>query len=295
MSGRGSTRLRAMLNGGGMIEVPGAHDVLTAKLIENVGFSAVYVGGMPVAAVDYGLPDIGIISYDLLLERAARVTHAVNIPVVIDLDNGGGSPLTIRRAVTQAASSGVAGLHIEDVDYAFGKHLLTENRRSVDPSRDRLLPIDQAAENVWAAVAARASDDIVIIARTDALATDGLDEALQRAKVFASAGADLVFLPYLRAADVATAVKSIDCGLMMFPTERFDPALRHALASNGVRVLLHPSPTLMPSFAASLSVLEELRSGHTTDPLGADKSARKRFREAVHWPEWTDWALRDRE
>jgi len=295
MTNDAAARLRQILAADDMLELPGAHDVLSARLVESVGFPAVYVGGMTVAAVDFGLPDVGVISYDLLLDRAARVVGAVDIPVVIDLDNAGGNPLTIRRAVQRAEAAGVAAVHIEDVDYATGKHLLDSDRRSVDPSRDSLLPLTRALGNLNAALQSRTNKDTAIIARTDALATHDLAHAIERAQAFADAGADLVFIPYLRSVDVRAVTDAVDCPLMMFPADPFTAQLRESLAANGVRVLLHPSPTLMPAFAASLRVLEELRDGGIPSQTQTDRPTRHRFREVVRWPEWTDWALGERD
>lgn len=279
--------LRALLEAPGMLELPGAHDVLSARVAEAVGCPAVYAGGAAVAAVEHGLPDVGIITGPELIDHARRTAAAVGIPVVADLDDGGGNPLTIRRLVREAERAGIAGFHLEDVDYSEGKHLLDAERRRVDPRRDKLRPAGRALDNLKAALDARENADTVIIARTDAVAVAGLDEALERAVTFADAGADLVFLPYLTPADIKTAAAAIGCGLMAIAARADDAESRRAAENDGLKVLLHPWPALLPALAVTWEIFAGLSPRAASPAAPAGGAA---LRTAVDLPGWTGWA-----
>lgn len=122
MGERGSTKLRRLLDEPGLVEAPGAFDAQTARLVELAGFPACSLGGASLIASAYGLPDIGIVSIPEVIGIARRIASVLEVPAILDLDDGGGNPLRVRRFVQMAEEAGMAAVHIEDVDFAGGKH-----------------------------------------------------------------------------------------------------------------------------------------------------------------------------
>jgi 2-methylisocitrate lyase-like PEP mutase family enzyme len=182
---KGTTKLRQLLNQPGILVAPGAHDVMSARLVEAEGFQAVYLGGFATSASQLGIPDHSLITMTELLTQARNVAAAINIPIISDVDDGGGSALSARRTIRLAEQAGLAGVHVEDLEP--GKHFIGH--------RDRLFSKTQAADKIKAVVDARTDPDFVIIARSDAIGVTSLDDALERANAYAEAGADLLFLP----------------------------------------------------------------------------------------------------
>jgi 2-methylisocitrate lyase-like PEP mutase family enzyme len=283
----GASRLRELLGAPGVLEAPGAHDVVTARAIELIGFDAVYIGGSTVAAADYGLPDIGLVQSGEHLAHAERIVAAVDVPVFADLDDGGGNPLQIRRTVRRAEQIGLAGFHIEDMDYSSGKHFVDANGQ-MDFKRDRMRSKEQMVEHVKAAVDARRNNDTVIVARTDAVAITSLDDAIDRAGSYAAAGADLVFLCHLKPEDTQAVVEAVPVPLMNFvglvPTRDQRAQMEH----DGLKFLFYPTVAQSAAFQAAWAVLEELkRTGTVAMPRGP---AAAKYPEALHSFAWTKLA-----
>jgi 2-methylisocitrate lyase-like PEP mutase family enzyme len=171
----------AIKNGATLI-VPGAHDAISAKLIERHQFPAVYVGSYATSAARLGLPDVGLVSMNEMVDHARSIVDAVNVPVIADGENGWFNAANLWRTVRYFESAGVAAIHIED--HEFGKHA---------PVRPRLASLEQSVSKIRAAVEARQDPNFLIIARSDALwVTGDLDEVIRRLNAYADAGADLV-------------------------------------------------------------------------------------------------------
>src|SRR2546428_4307822 len=185
---KSTTKLRQLLQQPGMLLAPGAHDVMTARIVEAEGFQAVYLGGFAASASMLGIPDHSLITMTELLAQARNVAAAVNIPIMADIDDGGGTPLSVQRTIRLAEQAGLAGVHVEDL--VPGKHFVGH--------RDRPFSKEQAVGKIKAAVDARTDPDFVIIARSDAIGVTSLDDALDRARAYAEAVVDPFFLPYLR-------------------------------------------------------------------------------------------------
>jgi 2-methylisocitrate lyase-like PEP mutase family enzyme len=179
-----ASRLRALLRRDGMVVAPGAYDCITAKLIEQAGFAAVYMTGAGTAA-SLGYPDFGLVTMSEMVANARRIAGAVEVPVVADADTGYGNELNVFRTVREFERSGVSGIHIEDQEFPTKcGHL--EGKEIV--SREDYLA------KIRAAVAARSDQDFTIIARTDARAVAGFDETIARANAALAAGADMAFV-----------------------------------------------------------------------------------------------------
>ncbi|MHB8335243.1 MAG: methylisocitrate lyase [Acidimicrobiales bacterium] len=176
-------RLRSRLAAGPILTLPGAFNPLSAMLIERHGFDGVYLSGAVLAA-DLGLPDIGLTTLSEVAARSAQVARVTGIGTIVDADTGFGEPMNVARTVQLLEDAGVAGLHLED---------------QVNPKRcghldgKQVVELDAALRRINAAAAARRDPDLLVIARTDARAVEGLDGAIERARAYVDAGADAIF------------------------------------------------------------------------------------------------------
>jgi 2-methylisocitrate lyase-like PEP mutase family enzyme len=179
-----AARFRELMRRDGMVVAPGAYDCITARLIERAGYDAVYMTGAGTAAT-LGYPDFGLVTMTEMVDNARRIATAVGVPVIADADTGYGNELNVVRTVREYEAAGVAGLHIED--QGFPKKCGHLDDKEIVPRADWLAKIRAAA-------AARRNRDFTIIARTDARAVAGFDEAIGRANDALAAGADMVFV-----------------------------------------------------------------------------------------------------
>ena len=180
----GARTLRQKLLEPEPVVAPGAYDALSARLAEQAGFGAVYMTGFGASASLLGRPDIGLLSFGEMVDHARRLVQAVGVPVIADADDGYGNPLNVLRTVREYEAAGVAALHIEDQ---------VAPKRCGHMAGKDVIAASEMVEKVRAAVEAR-TGDLVIIARTDARAVEGLDAALERARRYREAGADVLFV-----------------------------------------------------------------------------------------------------
>ena len=181
---RATTRLRRQLADPGMLVAPGAYDGIGARLIEQAGFSALYMTGAGTAAA-HGLPDYGLLSMSEMVANAARITAASPLPLIADGDTGYGNELNVVRTVQEHERAGTAGLHIEDQ---------VAPKRCGHLDGKELVPLEDFLAKIRAAVATRRDPDFLVIARTDARSVAGFDEAVHRANAALGAGADMAFV-----------------------------------------------------------------------------------------------------
>ena len=178
------TTLRELIAGPRIAVLPGAYDALTARLAERAGFAAVYLSGAGVSYTHLAQPDVGLVTLDEMLRHAEAITSAVRLPVLADGDTGFGNAINARRTVRAYERAGLAGIQLEDQTFP---------KRCGHLDGKEVIAAEEMAGKIAAAVDARSSDDFVVVARTDALATAGLDEALRRLRLYADAGADVLF------------------------------------------------------------------------------------------------------
>ncbi len=181
---RASAQLRELLRGGGVVVAPGVWDGLSARLVARAGFPAAYATGGGIAR-SMGYPDLGLLSLSEIVARLANIVEHAGVPVIADADTGYGNALNAQRAVREFERAGVAALHLED--QTFPKRCGHYDDKSV-------VPVVEMAQKLRAARDAMTDPDIVLIARTDALAVEGLDAAVERAQAYAAAGADVIFI-----------------------------------------------------------------------------------------------------
>lgn len=179
------TRVHRILRRVGAIAFPGVFDALSARICERVGFPMAFVSGYSVAATAIGEPDLGLLTQTEMLDQARRIILSVNIPVIVDADTGYGSPLNVRRTVRELMAAGAAGCFLEDQVWP---------KRCGHFGDKQIVSREEYLERIHAAVAARDNGDFFIVARTDALATSGMDEAVARIHAARNAGADASFI-----------------------------------------------------------------------------------------------------
>ncbi|MFX1480062.1 MAG: methylisocitrate lyase [Promethearchaeota archaeon] len=177
--------LRELLEKEKPLQLIGTINALAAMMAERIGYKALYLSGAGVANASYGLPDLGITTLDNVSEDARRITHAVNLPLIVDIDTGfGGVALTISRTIKTLENLGVAGIHIEDQEVF---------KRCGHRPNKVVVPPEEMCDRLKAALDARQDQDFFIIARTDAFALEGMDGVINRAKLYEAIGADAIF------------------------------------------------------------------------------------------------------
>ena len=241
-----------------MVLAPGCYDALGARLIEEAAFGAVYMTGFGSAASRLGRPDIGLMSLPEMVDNARRIAQAVDIPVIADADTGYGNSINVIRTVHEYEAAGVSAIHLEDQ---------VMPKKCGHMEGKQVVPAAEMAAKVAAAVAARTSPDFLIIARTDARAVEGLESALERARVYRDAGADALFVeaPQSEAEIEAVAEAFPDVPLLFNYAEGGKtPAVTHGfLRELGFSIVIFPLSVLLAATGAIRTVLQRIKSDGT--------------------------------
>lgn len=229
------TSLRERLSDPRILVAVGAHDGLTATLAQRAGLEAVYQGGYAVAAHHHGLPDIGLVGLGDVAESLRRMTAVASIPVIVDADTGYGSEPGVRRAVRELERAGAAAIQIEDQVFP---------KRCGHMEGKQVIPRDEMVLKLRAALDARRKADTLIIARTDALQVNGLDDAIERCNTYAEAGADVTFVDAPRTREQLEEIARRVDGLSMSnmsETGRTPPLTADELQQLGYSIVIFPS------------------------------------------------------
>jgi len=247
-------RFRRMLDGGGIVVAPGAYDAWSARLVEQAGFKAVYMTGYGASASVLGAPDLGLMTATEMASQAARLSAAVNLPLIADADTGFGNPLNVMRTVSLYEAAGVSAIQFEDQPMP-KKCGHMENKQVVATA--------EMVARIRAAMAARSDRNFLIIARTDARAVHGLDEALRRGEAYQKAGADILFIE---------APESDEEMVTICRTFRGVPLLANVVEAGktpyhrtgeleemGFSLAIFPISTLLAATRAIFGALEEIR------------------------------------
>jgi 2-methylisocitrate lyase-like PEP mutase family enzyme len=282
-NGSGQTSLPALLREQRPLLAPGCYDALSARLVEEAGFSAAYMTGFGSAAGRLGRPDVGLLTMSEMVDNAYRIAEAVDIPVIADADTGYGNPISVIRTVREFERAGVAAIHIED--QVMPKKCGHMEGKQVVAAREM-------AQKVRAAVDARRSSDFLIIARTDAAAVEGLDAAIERGHIYREAGADLLFIEAPRSepeiAAVAEAFRGVPL-LFNYAEGGKTPAVEVSkLAELGFAVVIFPISTLLAATGAMRQVLARIRADGTPRAVLDELPSFPGFLEFIGLPEIKD-------
>ncbi|ORK00019.1 methylisocitrate lyase [Prescottella equi] len=273
---------RGGLSSGEIQRLPGAINPLTAKLIQEIGFEGVYVSGGAFSAA-LGLPDIGLTTLTEVVAHGRQIAGITDLPVLIDADTGFGEPMSAARTVLAAEDAGIAGLHLED---------------QVNPKRcghldgKAIVPTDEMVRRLRAAVTARRDPNFVICARTDAAGIDGIDAAIERAKAYADAGADMIFTEALHTeADFAKFRAAVDIPLLANMTEfgksRLIPA--QTLEDIGYNAVIYPVTTLRLAMGAIERGLREIHATGTQEGQLDQMQTRSRLYELLEYERYNEF------
>jgi len=244
------------------LQLPGCWDALTALLIERAGFPAAFLSGGALAMARLGRPDIGLVTASELVDATAQIADRVAIPLIVDGDTGFGNALTLQRTVRQLERAGAAAVQIED--QAFPK-------RCGHMAGKRVVGVSEATGRIRAALDAR--DEMLVIARTDALAIEGVDAAIDRAETYLAAGADILFVEGPRTLDEAAAIAdrfAARVPLLHNLVEGGTSPTREGnlLFDMGYAAMLHPLLLMHGMVAQAPHLLAVLKANGSTAPLG---------------------------
>jgi 2-methylisocitrate lyase-like PEP mutase family enzyme len=247
-------RLKELLARRAAVTVPGAANALFARVIEELGFEAVYVTGAGIANMLLGAPDVGLTTMTEVRDTAAAIAEAVSVPIIVDADTGYGNAVNVVRTVRALERAGAAGIQIED--QAFPKKCGHFAGKDV-------IAREEMVQKIKAAVDTRHDQSLQIIARTDAYAVEGLERALERAQAYVAAGADVTFVEAPTTLDeLARIPKALDVpqvANIVFGGKTPDPG-REKLADLGFSIVLYANAALQAALKASYDVLSVLKN-----------------------------------
>jgi methylisocitrate lyase len=268
--------LRAALKSGELQRFPGAFNPLSAKLIQEKGFEGVYISGAVLSA-DLGLPDIGLTTLTEVAQRAGQIARMSDLPAIVDADTGFGEPMNVARTVQTLEDAGVAGLHIED---------------QINPKRCghldgmAVVDTDTALKRIRAAVDARRDPNLLIMARTDIRAVDGLQAAIDRAKQLVDAGADAIFPEAMKDLSEFEAVRAaIDVPMLANMTEfgKSELFTTQQLADIGVNIVIYPVTLLRSAMGAAERTLDTILADGTQQAAVGEMQTRARLYELLDY------------
>lgn len=283
-----TTRLRALLAGPEMLVVPGAYDALSARLIVQAGFPAVYMTGFGTSASVLGQPDVGLLTMSEMVSRAAALAAvAGDVPLIADADTAYGNPINVRRTIREYERAGVAGLHIEDQVWP---------KKCGHMEGKQVIPMEEMVEKVRAAVEARHDPDFVIIARTDANAVTGLEDALRRGQAYRQAGADVIFIEAPRSLEELRAIGQAFRGtplLFNWAESGKTPLLPLGeIQALGFTLVIYPVSLLFAATHTMLALLELLKTGKTPEAFSERMVTFSQFTTQLGLPDIQEWERR---
>ena len=252
------------LQHGPIVIAPGCYDAFSVKLVEFVGFEAVYMTGAGVSAGLVGMPDVGLLTMTEMVEQARRISDATGLPIISDADTGYGGPLNVRRTVEQFERTGACAIHLEDQEIP---------KKCGHLEGKRVISAGRMVDRLKASLDARPDENFLIIARTDARATHGLDEALDRGRLYAETGADVIFIEAPESVDeveeIGRRFKDVPL-LMNRGGGGKTPALSAAeLERMGFQIVIFPGDLQKAAGKAMIEILRILKETGNTDSAQA--------------------------
>lgn len=257
-------RFRDLLERDSIAVLPGCYDALSAHIAEHAGFDAVYVSGAGVSNTKLGLADVGLTTLSEMRDRLTYIRERVSVPIFTDADTGYGNPMHVRRTVQAYEQAGTSALHIEDQQFP---------KQCGHFEDKRVISTEEMQQKITSAVDARRSSAFTVVARTDARAVDGMDEAIDRANAYAAAGADMIFpeAPQSKA-EMRTFCEDIDAPVMANMVEYGKTPLCSVseLEDIGYDLVIFPNSLLRSAMVAMRDTAEHIESEGRTDDILED-------------------------
>lgn len=266
--------------------IPGVYDAIGAKIAQKVGFEAMFQTGYGTSATLFGMPDYGFIGPTETVENARRICRAVSVPVIVDSDTGYGNALSVWKLVNELEKAGAAGIFLEDQKWP---------KRCGHMAGKEVVDKEEYAEKLQAAIDARKSKDFIIVARTDARATQGLDDAIERGRYYKKIGADVVFVEAPKTVDEMRIIgKSINAPLVANMIEGGATPISSAreMYKMGFKIILYPLSVLYANAFATTQILKELKKSGTTAKLRRNLVSFDEFNDIVELSKFRSLELR---
>jgi methylisocitrate lyase len=272
--------LKSMLKANKPLVIPGVYDAIGAKIAEKVGFEAMFQTGYGTSATLFGMPDYGFIGATETIDNARRICRAVSVPVIVDSDTGYGNALSVWKLVKELESTGASGIFLEDqrwpkrCGHMQGKEVITQ---------------EEYTEKLGAAIDSRQSKDFIIVARTDARATEGLDAAIERGLQNKKTGADAIFIEAPRSLEeMKTIGKAINAPLVANMIEGGATPISSAetLHKLGYKIILYPLSVLFANTFATMNILKELKKTGSTAKFKQKVVNFDQFNDLVELPKF---------
>ena len=269
-------QFRKRLASGEFLRVPGAFNPLSARLIQDKGFDGVYISGAVISA-DLGLPDIGLTTLTEVAGRSHQISRMTDLPTLVDADTGFGEPMNVARTVQTLEDAGVSGLHIED---------------QINPKRcghldgKAVVDTETALKRIRAAADARRDPNLLIMARTDIRAVDGLDAAMDRAKQLVDAGADAIFPEAMKDLSEFEAMRTaVDVPILANMTEfgKSELFTTAQLSNIGVNIVIYPVTLLRSAMGAAERTLDAINANGTQQSVVGEMQTRARLYELLDY------------
>ena len=280
MTERPTARFRALLSKPGCIVAPGVADALAARLVALEDFDVVYMTGFGTSLTRLGAPDVGLLTATEMIDNATRIVDASGLPVIADADTGYGNPINMRRTIRDYERAGVAGVHIEDQSWP---------KRCGHLAGKRVIPAAEMVAKIKAACDARNDADFMIIARTDAIAIEGLDAALERGERYREAGADMLFIeaPVGRpeVERVAKRFEGVPLLYNMAASGKTPDLPADELGRLGFKLAIYPNWVILAAIPAMQALLRELKAKGSIADIRAKVTTFREFTEIAGLPE----------
>jgi methylisocitrate lyase len=272
--------LKKMLKSNKPIVIPGVYDAIGAKIAEKVGFEAMFQTGYGTSATLFGMPDYGFIGATETVDNARRICRSVSVPVIVDSDTGYGNALSVWKLVQELEAAGASGIFLEDQRWP---------KRCGHMQGKEVISQEEYTEKLGAAIDARQNKDFIIVARTDARATEGLDGAIERGLQNKKTGADAVFIEAPKSIDEMKQIgKSIKAPLVANMIEGGATPLSSAdaLHKMGFNIILYPLSVLFANTFATMNILKELKKTGTTAKFKQKVVNFDQFNDLVELPKF---------
>ena len=272
---RMTTRLRRLLEAPELLIAPGVAECVGARLVAEQGFDTLYMTGAGTTASRLGMPDVGLLGVTEMADNAGRIADAAGLPLIADADTGYGGPINVRRTIRCYERAGVAGVHVEDQDWP---------KRCGHLAGKTLIPVEEMCAKVRAAVDARSDPDFIVIARTDAIAVEGFEAALDRARAYEEAGADVLFVEAPTTMEEVAAIPRAFARPTLYNMAMSGktPVLpAREIEALGFGVVIYPGLSLSAAIPAIRRTLAELRETGGIEASSAEMASFRDFFELM--------------